>query len=136
MGEKKYCGKGKFVRSSQYGDFFRITFSPDDIELMLQNRTETGWLNLIMTPMQKPDRRGNTDTLYIDEWRPDGNRGGNGGRRLNRGGDQRSGRREPPAADPDYGPPTASGRDDGGFGADNPPPPPPEMPLVDDDIPF
>ena len=124
--DTKYCGKAK-RKTGRYGEFFSVTFSPADIELMLANRSETGWLNLVMNELKTPDRRGNTHTLAIDDWRPDGGRGGTR--------PSEPPRPAHPAADPDYGPPTAHGRDDGGF--DQPPPSPPEPPPVDlDDIPF
>ena len=123
--DTKYCGKAR-RKTGRYGEFFSVSFSPADIELMLANRSESGWLNLVMNELKTPDRRGNTHTLAIDDWRPDGGRSGSC---------QRQSESRPPAhpaADPDYGPPS-SGRDNGGF---DQPPPPPDLPPVDDDIPF
>ena len=123
--DTKYCGKAK-RKTGRYGEFFTLSFSPADIELMLKSRTESGWLNLVMNEMRSPDRRGNTHTLSIDDWRPDG------GARQDTGGSRR-----PAAPDPDYGPPTASGRDDGGFGPDALPQGGADLPpMPDDDIPF
>ena len=112
---KQYCGKAK-RRSGQYGEIFNITLSPSDMEAIIAARGADGWLHLCMGETRQPDKRGNTHTIWIDDWKPTGQQAGASAPR-------------PAGVDPDYDPP-AGGPDDGGFG------PPPAAPARRDGIPF
>lgn len=76
MAETKYCGKGKH-RSGKWGEEFAISISPNDLEVLNSNKNDGGWVNVKMTPLKEPDKRGNTWTLKIDDWKPNATSNGN-----------------------------------------------------------
>ena len=116
---KQYCGKAK-RRSSQFGEFFNITLSPSDVETIIAARGADGWLHLQMGETRQPDKRGNTHTIWVDDWKPNGQQANASAPR-------------PTGVDPDYGPPVSGGYDNGGFGETPTPAAPPTRP---DGIPF
>ena len=70
MSEQKiYVGGAKEVES-QYGGFHKISFNRDDLELMMQNLNEKGWININMNKRREPSQYGQTHSLVIDTWRP------------------------------------------------------------------
>lgn len=137
--EKIYIGKAKYHQFRDGGEIMKISITPDGVEAITRNTSATGWSNLIVAEMRQPDQRGNTHTVYIDDYVPSG--GGNGGGRQNagserpqRGDDQQRGR----DSRNDGG---SRGRNDGGFN-DPPTPGQPYRPQdgpgydPDEDIPF
>lgn len=64
MSDKTYVGKGKtFGKFGQVKIGFRYT----DV-----TPNEKGFVNLVVAEMKAPDKWGNTHTVYIDDWKPEG----------------------------------------------------------------
>lgn len=118
MAEKIYIGKAKYHQFRDGGEIMKISITPDGVEAITRNTSATGWSNLIVAQMREPDKRGNTHTVYIDDYVPSG--GGNGGGRQNAGSEPQRGDDQQRGRDSrnDGG---SRGRNDGGF---NDPPPP------------
>ena len=74
MSETKYCGKA-IIRNTKFGEIFAITLSPNDIKIINENKKDNGWCNLEMLEMKQPDKNGNTFTIRINEWKPNGSNG-------------------------------------------------------------
>jgi len=64
MSEKIYVGKGKPI--GKFGNL-KIGIRVSDLV-----PNEKGYVNLITQEMKKPDEYGNTHTVYVDDWVPNG----------------------------------------------------------------
>jgi len=69
MSEKKYLGSSRNIQG-KFGEIQKISFSRKDLELMMDNLNEKGYINLNRIPKKETDQWGNTHYLVIDEWRP------------------------------------------------------------------
>ena len=69
MSDKIYFGGAKSV-TSQYGEFFKLSFSQQDLEEMLNNLNEKGYINLGMNKRREPSQWGQTHSIVLDTWRP------------------------------------------------------------------
>ena len=69
--ERQYVGKGKWVEFRDGGGKFRISLTPEGVDLINRNATDSGWANLVMSEMRQPDRNGNQYTIYVDDWQPE-----------------------------------------------------------------
>ncbi len=73
MADKVYCGNGKVIKT-QYGDMMKLSFSPDDIEKLVQRSKETqdrgGWVNVVVKERREVSPKGMTHYLEIDMWEP------------------------------------------------------------------
>ena len=73
MADKIYCGSAKKIKT-QYGDMMVLSFSPDDIEKLLQRSKETkgrgGWVNVNVKERREVSPTGKTHYLEIDMWEP------------------------------------------------------------------
>jgi len=67
--QKLYVGGAKEV-SGNFGAFHKISFNKDDLELMMNNLNEKGWVNLNMNKRKEPSTYGQTHSLVIDTWKP------------------------------------------------------------------
>lgn len=72
MAEKIYVGKARYITFRDGGEKCRIWLTPEGVENINRNVDNNGSINLVMVEMRDPDRAGNTHTLYIDDWKPDG----------------------------------------------------------------
>ena len=126
MAEKIYVGKARYITFRDGGEKCRIWLTPDGVEQINRNVDNKGGINLVMVEMRDPDRAGNTHTLYIDDWKPDGGQRRShapAARRENAGQYRRSERSAAYQERQERGQeaPTRGGnsqtRDDGGFGA-------------------
>ncbi len=68
--EKIYVGGAKEV-SGNFGEFHKISFKREDLELMMQNLNAKGYVNLNMNKRREPSQYGQTHSLVIDTWQPD-----------------------------------------------------------------
>lgn len=73
--EKIYCGKA-VERTSQWGPFFSVNLCLTEIPEEHVRTLDNGkrYVNLRITEMRQPDDRGNTHTVLVDTWKPDGQR--------------------------------------------------------------
>jgi hypothetical protein len=71
MNEKKYVGNSR-NQQGKYGEIQKISFSRKDLQLMMDNLKEKGYINLNRIEKKEPDQWGNTHYLVIDEWKPSG----------------------------------------------------------------
>lgn len=72
-----YCGKA-MERQGQYGTFFSLNISLDDIppELVVNARNGKRYVNLTMSLLRYPDDFGNTHTIRVDTHRAQDDRKG------------------------------------------------------------
>ena len=67
--QKQYVGGAKEINGN-FGDFHKISFSQHDLELLMQNLNEKGYVNLAMNRRREPSTYGQTHSLVIDTWQP------------------------------------------------------------------
>jgi hypothetical protein len=68
--EKKYVGNSRNIQG-KFGEIQKLSFSKKDLELLLDNLNEKGYVNLNRIAKKEPDQWGNTHYLVIDEWKPE-----------------------------------------------------------------
>lgn len=64
--KKIYVGKAKYHEFSNGNKIAKIWITPDGLQLINENRSQNGSINLVMSEMRNPDRANNTHTLYVD----------------------------------------------------------------------
>ena len=70
MSEQKiYFGGAKEIHGN-FGAFHRISFSKKDLEEMMANLNEKGYINLNMNKRRDPSQYGQTHSLTLDTWQP------------------------------------------------------------------
>ena len=69
MSEKIYVGGAK-EKNGNFGPFHSISFSAEDLEVLMQNLNAKGYVNLNMNKRREPSRFGQTHSLVIDTWEP------------------------------------------------------------------
>jgi hypothetical protein len=67
--EKKYVGSSKNIQG-KFGEIQKLSFSKKDLEVLLDNLNEKGYVNLNRIAKKETDKYGNTHYLIIDEWQP------------------------------------------------------------------
>lgn len=68
--DRQYVGKGRWIDFKNGGGKFRLSLTPDGVELICRNQNSSGWANLCMSEMRTPDKHGNQYTVYIDDYVP------------------------------------------------------------------
>ncbi len=119
--QKIYVGGAK-ENNGQYGTFHRVSFSKQDLEILMQNLNSKGYVNLNMNKRREVSQFGQTHSLVIDTWQPNQTQAGGGG-----GFQQQN---NPQQAAPAYQAPNQQAPASQDFGNDRPPVP--EMPQFDD----
>jgi hypothetical protein len=80
--EKAYCGRAKFVKT-KYGELIALNICLSEIPRgdIKTGKNGKDYINLTVVEMKQPDDRGNTHTIYVNQYKPTGggNGGGNGG---------------------------------------------------------
>lgn len=73
--EKFYCGKAKLM-NGKFGDFWGVNLCLTDIPEEHVRTLDNGsrYVNLKIVELRQPDDRGNTHTVFVDTWKPDGSR--------------------------------------------------------------
>lgn len=67
--QKIYVGGAKEINGN-FGAFHRISFSKQDLETMMNNLNEKGYINLNMNKRREPSQYGQTHSLTVDTWKP------------------------------------------------------------------
>jgi len=67
--KKKYVGSSKNIQG-KFGEIQKLSFSKKDLEVLLDNLNEKGYVNLNRVAKKETDKYGNTHYLVIDEWQP------------------------------------------------------------------
>ena len=75
MSEKIYVGNGKeqTVERKSGGSFtvLKLSFSKKDLQVMLANVNEKGYINTDVLKRKEPNQWGQTHYLVIDDWKPE-----------------------------------------------------------------
>ena len=71
---KTYFGTVK-EKSGQYGTFHNISFKREDLEKMIENLNEKGYINLTMNKRKEDGKYGETHSLTLNDYKPQGNQG-------------------------------------------------------------
>lgn len=66
--ERIYVGKARWQEFRNGSGVFKISLTPDGVEAINRNTSESGWANLEMAEMKQPDRQGNQYTVYLDDY--------------------------------------------------------------------
>lgn len=69
--DKIWCGRGKKFTFAKGGYKIRLSVSQRDIQTMTQH-LNNGWVNIDLYETRQPDAKGNTHTMSIDTWKPEG----------------------------------------------------------------
>jgi hypothetical protein len=67
--EKKYVGNSRNIQG-KFGEIQKLSFSKKDLELLLDNLNEKGYVNLNRIAKKETDKYGNTHYMVIDDWKP------------------------------------------------------------------
>lgn len=67
--EKIYVGGAKEM-SGNFGAFHKISFSHNDLNMLMENLNAKGYVNLNMNKRKQPSQYGQTHSLVIDTWQP------------------------------------------------------------------
>lgn len=70
--QKKYIGSVKTI-AGNFGEFQKISFNKTDLEELEAHLNEKGWVNINMNKRREVGQYGQTHTMVIDDWKPEGN---------------------------------------------------------------
>lgn len=73
MESKIYVGSWKEI-DGKYWKMLKLSFSKTDIETLLANLNEKGWVNLIASERKEVGKFGETHSITVDTWKPDGSK--------------------------------------------------------------
>ena len=68
MSEKVFCGSGKVV-TTEFGELVKISFSKKDLETMLENLNDKGWINTVLKAKRNVEDGKATHYLEVDFWK-------------------------------------------------------------------
>lgn len=74
MSEQKIYFGGVKEINGNFGTFHRISFSKTDLEEMMCHLDEKNYINLNMNKRREPSQWGQTHSLTLDTWKPEGQR--------------------------------------------------------------
>lgn len=66
---KIYVGSAKAIQT-KYGELMKISFRRQDLETMMNNLNEKGYINLNMNARREVGQYGDTHSLVVDTWQP------------------------------------------------------------------
>jgi len=69
MEEKILCGSARII-NTQYGDLTKLSFSKTDLEKMLENLNENGWINCVVKEKKNKEEGKPTHYIEVDTWKP------------------------------------------------------------------
>ena len=69
MSEKIFCGNAKTVQT-KYGEMVKISFSKKDLQTMMDNLSEAGWINTVLKEKKDKVEGKPTHYLEIDFYKP------------------------------------------------------------------
>jgi len=67
--QKVYVGGAKEINGN-FGAFHKISFSHNDLNMLMEHLNEKGYVNLAMNRRREPSQYGQTHSLVIDTWQP------------------------------------------------------------------
>ncbi len=70
MTEKIYVGGAKAIQT-QHGGMLKVSFNRDDLQTMMSNLNEKGWINLNVSKRREVSQYGQTHSISVDTWQPD-----------------------------------------------------------------
>ena len=71
MSDKQFCGTGR-VYETKYGPLTKVSFTKDDLELLIKNVSENGWVTAVVKEKKNKVEGKPTHYLEVDNWKPDG----------------------------------------------------------------
>jgi len=69
MSEKIFCGNAKTVQT-KYGEMVKISFSKKDLQTMMDNLSEAGWINTVLKEKKDKVEGKPTHYLEVDTYKP------------------------------------------------------------------
>tara|TARA_R110000868_G_scaffold371292_1_gene634798 strand:- start:52 stop:348 length:297 start_codon:yes stop_codon:yes gene_type:complete len=69
--EKVFVGSGKIVQT-KFGAMTKLSFSKKDLQTMMDNLSEQGWINVVLKEKQNKVEGKSTHYLEVDNWKPTG----------------------------------------------------------------
>lgn len=69
--EKIYIGNGKQLET-KFGSMLKLSFSKKDLETMLENINEKGYININVNERKDIGKYGETHYMVVDNWKPTG----------------------------------------------------------------
>lgn len=69
MSEKIFVGSGKIV-NTKFGAMTKLSFSRKDLQTMMDNLSEQGWINVVLKEKKNKVEGKPTHYLEVDNWKP------------------------------------------------------------------
>jgi len=69
MADKVFCGNAKVV-PTKYGEMVKISFSKKDLQTMIDNLSESGWINTVLKEKKEKIEGKPTHYLEVDNYKP------------------------------------------------------------------
>jgi hypothetical protein len=69
MADKVFCGNAKVV-PTKYGEMVKISFSKKDLQTMMDNLSESGWINTVLKEKKEKIEGKPTHYLEVDNYKP------------------------------------------------------------------
>jgi hypothetical protein len=69
MSDKVFCGNGKEV-TTKFGKLLKISFSKKDLETLMANLSEQGWVNTVVKEKKDKIEGKPTHYLELDNFKP------------------------------------------------------------------
>jgi hypothetical protein len=69
MADKVFCGNAKVV-ATKYGEIVKISFSKKDLQTMMDNLSESGWINTVLKEKKEKIEGKPTHYLEVDNYKP------------------------------------------------------------------
>jgi len=66
--DKIYCGSGKAI-TTKYGELMKLSFSKTDLETMMANLNEKGWINVDLKEKMEKVEGKPTHYIQVDTWK-------------------------------------------------------------------
>lgn len=71
--DKVYVPGTSRIVKTQHGSLLKLGMPAEEfLALCKENTSESGWINIVISPARNPDPSKRTHTLWFDNWKPDG----------------------------------------------------------------
>lgn len=70
MSNNIYVGSAKAIQTKN-GGLLKLSFSEKDLQTLIDNKNEAGYVNLVLSKRKEVSQYGQTHTCKIDTWKPD-----------------------------------------------------------------
>ena len=74
MSDKIYLGSAKAIQT-QHGGLLKVSFKREDLETLLANVNQAGYVNLNVSKRKEVSQYGQTHSISIDDWTPNKQQG-------------------------------------------------------------